>query len=88
MSKNLQRSTLKWDTHVYTGRLVGGHGVGDHRVTEGFFQNVLHVLANGRLTGREFDEHVKRMNVGDRAREMKVVFHARHGCVVQQFKRR
>lgn len=76
------------DTHVYTGRLVGDGGVGYHRVVEGLFQDVLHVSANGRLTGREFDENVKRMDVGDRTRDVKVVFHARHGRVVHEFERR
>lgn len=69
-------------TYVYAGHLVGGGGVDDHRVVEGFRQNVFHVLANGRLTGSEFDKHVEGMDVCNRARQMKKALHARHGRVV------
>lgn len=54
--------------YAYTGRLISRRDIGDHRVFESFFQNVFHVLADGWLTGSEFDEHVERMDVGDWAR--------------------
>lgn len=74
--------------YVYTGRPISGRGVGDHRAFEGYFQNVFHVLADGRLTGSEFDEHVERMDVGDRARHAQVVFDAHDGRIVHEFERR
>jgi len=78
----------KSNSYVYVGHLIGRRGIGDHRVTESFFQDVFHVSADSRLTGSELDEYIERMYVGDRTREMKFAFHARHDRVVHEFERR